>query len=65
MRVFKHIQFNEGIKCSLVEFKKIFKSHLTRLSDKEVKQAYKVATNGNISKSIRESKKVDTEEDKK
>lgn len=44
MRTYKHIQFSEGIQCTLTEFKKIFAPHLIRLSDSEVKEAHKVAT---------------------
>lgn len=60
MKVYKHIQFGEGISCTLAEFKKTFENHLIGLSDSEVKQAYKVATNGNNtkpSKKVSKSKK--------
>ena len=63
MRAYKHIQFAEGIKCTLSEFKKDFAPHLKRLSDSEIKEAHKAATKGNVKLSNKptESKKADTE----
>ena len=47
MRIFKHIQFSEGVQCTFAEFKKDFAAHLIRLNEKEAKEAYKIATKGN------------------
>lgn len=48
MRKFKHISFGEGIKLPLPKFKKTFAIHLKDLSEEEVKEAHKIATDGNI-----------------
>jgi hypothetical protein len=66
MRVFKHIQFADGINLSLADFKKTYAAHLIRLSESEVKQAHKVATKGNgkLSNSSNSSKKANTSKDK-
>ena len=37
----RNIQFSGGVKCTLAEFKKTYASHLIRLSDSAVKEAYK------------------------
>lgn len=44
MRVYKNTHFSEGIKCTFTEFKNTYKAHFKRLSDSEIKEAYKVAT---------------------
>ena len=66
MRAYKNIQFGEGIKCTLTEFKKKFSSNLVGLSEKEVKEAHKVATkgNGNVSRTTQESKETNSEKSK-
>lgn len=63
MRSYKHIQFGEGIKCTLTEFKKTFEAHLKGLNETEVKQAHKIATKGNgkLSNSSKKSKSDNTE----
>jgi len=48
MRNYKNISFAEGISTPLANFKKTFAIHLEGLSEEEVKQAHKVATDGNI-----------------
>ncbi len=58
MRKFKNIQFDEGINLPLSDFKKVFAVHLIGLSEKQVKQAYKVAIDGNIITSKKERKGV-------
>jgi len=58
MRVYKNTQFAEGINLPLVDFKKTFKAHLKGLSDQEVKKAHKVATDGNIPRTVRKSKET-------
>ena len=77
MRQFKNITFSEGISCTLAEFKKDFAPHLKKLSADEVKQAHKVATEGNskpkkgkesdkneLSNSNSKSEEANTSEDK-
>lgn len=44
VRRYKKIEFGERFEGTLTEFKKTFKTHFKYLSDKEVKEAYKVAT---------------------
>lgn len=68
MRRYKKIEFAEGITMSFAEFKKTFGSNWVfgKLSkqqkEKELKKAYKIATNGNNTRSPKTSKKVDTEQ---
>lgn len=71
MRVYKQISFCEGISCTLAEFKKDFAPHLKKLSEKEIKEAHKAATKGNIKKedvkfprSTGKRKKTNTSESK-
>lgn len=56
MLLFKNIIFSEGIeKMPLKEFKQVFEVHLKGLSEQEVKEAYKVATNGKVSEATKKS----------
>lgn len=61
MRNYKNIQFGEGITSPLSEFKKEFEPVLRGLTDNEVKEAYKVATNGNITRTITDSPEDESE----
>ena len=60
MRKYKHISFGEGISMPLSEFKEKYASHLKDLSDAEVKEAYKVATNGNNTRANKKTPKTNT-----
>jgi len=71
MIVYNGIKFGEGLKMTFAEFKKIvshlkyFKSFSDEEREKEFKNAYKVATNGDIktsTKKRKESKSTDTGE---
>ena len=62
MKVFKNTQFTkEAEKLSFVEFKKIFAN---QFSKEEMKEAYKIATNGNTKATVSKSEKSKSKEDK-
>lgn len=65
MRVYKHIQFADGINISLANFKEVFAAHLVRLNESEVKEAHKIATKGNgkLSNSTKKGKKANASKD--
>ena len=62
MRVFKGIEFGEGINVSFPEFKEVYGSNHVFNNihpdqrEQELKKAYKIATDGNSSRSTKESK---------
>lgn len=63
MRVYKRTFFAEGIDLPFAEFKKTYKNNLKGYSTKEVKEAWKCATNGNIKSTDSKSKKPKPSED--
>ncbi len=62
MRKFKNLSFSEGINSSLADFKTQFEVLLVGLSPDEVKQAYKIATDGNINRSVGKRKETESTE---
>lgn len=56
MRRYKNIQFGEGINITLADFETQFEVLLVGLSKSEIKEAYKIATDGNITASVRQRK---------
>lgn len=64
MKSYKYITFCEGLNCTLAEFKKDFAPHLKSLSESEIKEAHKVATNGSNTTTSRKSKKTNTNKGK-
>jgi len=62
MRVYKNIQFSEGINCTLADFETQFEVLLVGLSKEEIKKAYKTATDGNLTRSVGKRTKIDEPE---
>lgn len=60
MRKFKNLSFSEGINSSLADFKTQFEALLVGLSPDEVKQAHKIATDGNINRSVGKRKETES-----
>lgn len=54
-RGYKNVKFAEGLKMPLADFKKMFKSVIPL---GEMEEAYQIATNGNIERVPKKSKKV-------
>ena len=63
MRVYKRSFFAEGINLPLAEFKKVYKNNLKGYSSSEIKEAWKIAVNGNIKSTNSKSKKSKSSED--
>ena len=60
MRKFKNLSFSEGINSSLADFKTQFEVLLVGLSPDEVKQAHKIATDGNINRGVGKRKETES-----
>jgi len=60
MRKFKNLSFSEGISGSLADFKTQFEALLVGLSADEIKQAYKIATDGNINRGVGKRKEIES-----
>lgn len=70
MAEYKGIVFAKGYNRSFAEFKEefesthVFKKFQPKRRDSELKKAYKIATNGNLSTTSKKSRKANTSKDK-